>query len=143
MSNELEILNESSNRKPDKDDVFINKGNIATGGGGLWSKEARDNINVEVYVDNPIHDYGGHLGGFINAYFDPKQWITRIDGLIYTDKLFLKQLRELLRSKGIRQTDDLKYSEQGMQGNNFVNFDVGDKLATELIKKYNLRVEEI
>lgn len=43
-------------------------------------------------------------------------------GLIYTDTTFLKSLRHLL--KKVRIKADIDYSEQGAQGDDFVNFDV-------------------
>jgi hypothetical protein len=45
--------------------------------------------------------------------------------LIYTDSNFLKSFKELLDKKKLTQyVKSVGYSEQGMQGNNFVNMDL-------------------
>jgi hypothetical protein len=46
-------------------------------------------------------------------------------GLIYTDKLFMTELKELLTSMGF-DASDVSYSEQGMQGDTYVSCDVGE-----------------
>jgi hypothetical protein len=43
---------------------------------------------------------------------------------VYTDPGFLKNLKGLLASEGI-MTVDVDYSEAGMQGDDYVSFDVG------------------
>lgn len=93
-----------------------------TAGDGYWSDVAKTvnvtNINVP-YV-NDEEDFGE-----LRVYFD-KQWDVRKDGLIYTDSLFLVMLREKLTECGFDATD-VDYSEQGMQGDNYVSLDVGKK----------------
>ncbi len=93
-----------------------------TAGDGYWSDVAKTvtvtKINVP-YV-NDEEDFGE-----LRVYFD-KQWDTRKDGLIYTDSLFLSQLRDKLAECGFDATD-VDYSEQGMQGDNYVSLDVGKK----------------
>ena len=46
------------------------------------------------------------------------------DGLIYTDPLFLEEFKLLLAQESL-DNSDISYSEQGMQGDDYVSFDVG------------------
>jgi hypothetical protein len=48
-------------------------------------------------------------------------------GLIYTDKLFMLELRTYLQTLGFTAAEaaDVEYSEQGMQGDSYVSCDVG------------------
>jgi hypothetical protein len=64
--------------------------------------------------------------GELRVYFDTDTWDIEKHGLIYTDRLFLKQLREKLSEIGF-EGSDVEYSEQGMQGDNYVSLDVGEK----------------
>jgi hypothetical protein len=45
-------------------------------------------------------------------------------GLVYTDKTFLKSVEELIKKEKALEGFDLAYTEQGMQGNNYVSMDV-------------------
>ena len=45
-------------------------------------------------------------------------------GLIYTDRQFLRELRAFLDAHGLPGAD-VDYSEQGMQGDNYVSLDIG------------------
>lgn len=63
---------------------------------------------------------------FADAYHSLNLYLHDYDadqyGLIYTDTTFLKSLRHLLKKFRIKAKID--YSEQGAQGDDFVNFDV-------------------
>jgi hypothetical protein len=48
-----------------------------------------------------------------------------MEGLIYTDKGFMTELKALLEANGL-DASDIGYSEQGMQGENYVSLDVGE-----------------
>lgn len=93
---------------------------LETMGDGYWSDVAKS-VNVTLiavpYI-NEEEDFGE-----LRVYFD-KGWDVRKDGLIYTDSLFLVMLREQLDNAGLVGSD-VDYSEQGMQGNNYVSLDVG------------------
>lgn len=90
---------------------------------GLWS--AGNGRKVKIYalelegVDEEDFEYGT-----LNAYFTLKSWDPDKHGLIYTDDKFLKEFRKLLNSIGLPGRN-VYYSEQGMQGDNYVNMDVG------------------
>jgi hypothetical protein len=61
----------------------------------------------------------------LRVHFDTASWDTYTDGLIYTDKQFMTELRELLTAQGF-DASDVSYSEQGMQGDDYVSCDVGE-----------------
>ena len=61
----------------------------------------------------------------MNVFFTKNSWDISKDGLIYTDKGFIQEFRDILISLGFdpEASVDVRYSEQGMQGENWVNFD--------------------
>ena len=61
----------------------------------------------------------------MDVFFTKNSWDINRDGLIYTDKGFIEEFRNILISLGFDQeaSVDVRYSEQGMQGENRVNFD--------------------
>ena len=61
----------------------------------------------------------------MNVFFTKNSWDISKDGLIYTDQGFIREFRDILISLGFDQeaSADVRYSEQGMQGENWVNFD--------------------
>jgi hypothetical protein len=70
--------------------------------------------------------------GELRVHFDTNTWDVDTDGLIYTDKQFINDLKVLLNR--IELDTDVSYSEQGMQGDTFVSLDVGP----EFIKSFKL-----
>ena len=92
-----------------------------TAGNGYWSRVAKE-VDIEdmriAYVSDK-KDFGE-----LRVYFATGDWDTSKDGLIYTDKLFIKQLNSFLKEQGLTSVD---YSEQGMQGDNYVSCDVDAK----------------
>jgi hypothetical protein len=96
---------------------------LSTDGRGYWSEVAKyvkvTSINL-AYI-NDEQDFGE-----LRVYFDTKSWNVNSDGLIYTDRRFERDLKELLTRMGL-DSRDVGYSEQGMQGNNYVSLDVGAK----------------
>lgn len=93
---------------------------FTTGGTGYWST-VRKNVKVVglgVAYINPERDFGE-----LRVYFDTKTWDVEKDGLIYTDARFIMELARKLAEVGF--TADVSYSEQGMQGDDYVSLDVG------------------
>lgn len=103
---------------------------LNTNGKGYWSKVAKPvkivGINVPYVSDD--EDFGE-----LKVYFDTATWDTDTDGLIYTDSQFEAELKAFLTSIGL-VGEDITYSEQGMQGDNFVSLDVGE----DFIKSYDV-----
>jgi len=103
---------------------------LNTNGCGYWSEVTKSVKIVKLnlpYV-NDEEDFGE-----LRVYFDPKTWDVNTDGLIYTDRQFEQELKEFLTSIGL-QGEDITYSEQGMQGDNYVSLDVGEAF----IKSYSV-----
>jgi hypothetical protein len=92
---------------------------LNTDGGGYWSSESRA---VRV-VGLEIHRYDFD-GCELKVFFDPSTWDVDRDGLIYTDEQFEGELRDCLESLGLPGRS-VRYSEQGMQGDDYVSFDAG------------------
>jgi hypothetical protein len=94
-----------------------------TMGDGYWSNQARavQCTKIAVPYVNDEADFGE-----LRVYFDTDTWDVEEHGLIYTDSLFITMLREKLSEIGF-EGSDVEYSEQGMQGDNYVSLDVGEK----------------
>ena len=95
---------------------------INTSGDGYWSSK-RATVLVEYISLLADSDDFGELC----VKFNTHDWNVKQDGLIYTDTLFMKELRAALVANGFSTAaaNDVDYSEQGMQGYNFVSCDVG------------------
>jgi hypothetical protein len=104
---------------------------LHTSGGGYWSNKATtiDITKLDLQYCNPDKDFGE-----LCVYFSPASWDTAVDGLIYTDKLFLQTLRTYLQSIGFTEAEanDVTYSEQGMQTEEYVSFDVASTFIAGL-----------
>jgi hypothetical protein len=104
-----------------------------TAGDGYWSNVSKD---VEVtdmqlgYV-NDEQDFGE-----LRVYFDTATWNVNKDGLIYTDSKFKQDLMKFVKQQGL--VVDLCYSEQGMQGDNYVSLDVGAEFLDSWARKFGV-----
>jgi len=94
---------------------------VYTDGSGYWSEVAKpvQITGIALPYVNDERDFGE-----LKVYFDTKSWDVRKDGLIYTDRQFLRELQSLLTNMGL-DGSDIDYSEQGMQGDDYVSLDVG------------------
>lgn len=110
-------------------------GTLKVNGKGLWT-------NVEASVDvksiDVEYDDEGNYGE-ARVYFDTATWDVNKNGLIYTDPSFIKELRALLMGAGFTRAGvkDISYSEQGMQGDDYVSFDVGKDFSKDYAKVNN------
>jgi hypothetical protein len=106
---------------------------ISTDGKGLWSEKI---IAVKV-IGFELEDYDEpdfKFGAELRVYFDPTSWDVNANGMIYTDPAFLKGVRENFSVFGL-PTEEIGYSEAGMQGDDYVSFDVGSEFAKALAEK--------
>ena len=103
---------------------------LNTNGKGYWScKQAAVEITrLQLAYTNDELDFGE-----LRVYFNTKTWDVNTDGLIYTDKQFMRELKELLTAKGF-DGKDVSYSEQGMQGDNYVSCDVGERFINTFMQ---------
>lgn len=103
-------------------------------GSGLWGAEPGATVEVLKLVVpyvNEEEDFGE-----LRVYFDPTFWDIREHGLIYTDDKWLDELQFLLVKLGfsLAASRDVDYSEQGMQGENYVSLDVGKPFLDEWLE---------
>jgi hypothetical protein len=96
---------------------------LNTDGSGYWSNAVRavKCTGLGITYINEEGDFGELTIGF-----DLSTWNPDVDGLIYTDNRFLSELRVALNEAGL-DGEDVTYSEQGMQGDDYVSLDVGQK----------------
>ena len=95
---------------------------LNTSGDGYWSntKAAVKVTGLHLsYIDDDL-DFGE-----LRVRFAAASWDVNKLGLIYTDAQFMTELKALLTSMGF-DSSDVSYSEQGMQGDNYVSCDVGE-----------------
>ncbi len=108
---------------------------FSTCGDGYWSNVAKPVLITDMRVAY-VNDEGDF--GELRVYFDTKYWDVNKDGLIYTDSQFYKDLQEFIKEQGL--VVDLCYSEQGMQGDNYVSLDVGQEFLDSWNAKFNLKI---
>jgi hypothetical protein len=103
---------------------------LRTGGGGYWSntKTAVEITGLQLAYLNDELDFGE-----LRVFFNTATWDVNKLGLIYTDKQFMKELKKLLTAKGF-DAGDVSYSEQGMQGDNYVSCDVGERFINTFMQ---------
>lgn len=102
---------------------------VSTDGCGLWSREKRKVKLINMCVEYASGDFGN-----LCVFFDKKTWDTHEHGLIYTDKGWLDGFRNKLVTKNgysEKAAKDIDYSEQGMQGDDFVSLDCGAVFLAE------------
>lgn len=102
-----------------------------TCGDGYWSTVAKAVQITDMrlgYVSDE-KDFGE-----LCVYFNTQTWDVNNDGLIYTDSAFLDELNDFLVARGLCAVD---YSEQGMQGHNYVSLDVDADFLTAWDAKFN------
>lgn len=93
-----------------------------TSGRGFWSGSKKGvpitdmtlGFISDEFDNENIPDYGE-----LRVYFNTAKWNTNEDGLIYTDQKFMKELRDFLKTHHLAGT--VHYTEQGMQGDNYVS----------------------
>ena len=105
---------------------------FVVGGDGYWTKESKpvmiDKMSIEYIAED---DQFGEL----RLYFDTDEWDVQDDNVIYTDNQFINEFKDWLTTIGFTAAalDQLDYSERGMQGDDFVSFDIGGLFITEYL----------
>lgn len=105
---------------------------LNTGGGGYWSNTEKAVTVTDMqlgYISDEL-DFGE-----LRVYFDTDTWDVNELGLIYTDRTFERELREFLDLQGL-VGKDVSYSEQGMQGDNYVSCDIGKPFLDSWAAKF-------
>ena len=105
---------------------------LHTTGDGYWSgaNKAVEIVDITIGYMSSNQDWGE-----MRVYFNDT-WDVCEDGLIYTDSQFEYELRKLLQTAGFTkaESNDVFYSEQGMQGEDYVSLDM-DKKACNAWKR--------
>jgi hypothetical protein len=106
-----------------------------TAGNGYWSNFATE---VEIEDMRVAYVSDDKEFGELLVYFATGDWDVNKHGLIYTDKLFIQQLNAFLCEQGLCA---VSYSEQGMQGDNYVSLDVEGEFLQLWERKFNIVLE--
>jgi hypothetical protein len=106
---------------------------FSTAGDGYWS-----NVSKSVEITDMQLGYVSDEGDFgeLCVYFNTDTWNVDVDGLIYTDSQFKQDLMQFVKQQGL--VVDLCYSEQGMQGDNYVSLDVGKEFLDSWARKFGV-----
>ena len=104
---------------------------FSTNGKGYWSRTAKTVEIVDMRLGYVADD---KEFGELRVYFNTEDWDVNVDGLIYTDKQFYADLQEFIKQQGL--VVDLCYSEQGMQGDDYVSLDVGAEFIASWEQKF-------
>jgi len=106
---------------------------FSTSGDGYWSN-AQKTVEITDMQLGYVSDEGDF--GELRVYFNTDTWDVNKDGLIYTDSGFKQELMAFVKEHGL--VVDLCYSEQGMQGNNYVSLDVGKEFLDSWSAKFGI-----
>jgi hypothetical protein len=103
-----------------------------TNGTGYWSNVAKTVEIVDMYVCciGEDKDFGE-----LRVVFNTDTWDVNADGLVYTDKQFKAEMCAFLDAHGLAGAD-VDYSEQGMQGDDYVSCDIGAKFIATWEAKF-------
>ena len=109
---------------------------LNTDGKGLWSTKAKQVVitNLSLSISTIEDDDNRKLFGELCVHFDTASWDPDVDGLIYTDDLFVDELNNFLKSQGF--SEEVYYSEQGMQGDDYVSLDADHLFCEEWLAKF-------
>lgn len=113
-----------------------------TAGNGYWSSK-RKSVTVNRVELAYVSDEGDF--GELRAYFDPVEWNTDRDGLIYSDMGWKHSFLTCMKNHFGFSPDailDISYSEQGMQGMDYVSMDVGRQFIIECDALYRFIVHQ-
>ena len=111
-----------------------------TDGNGYWSIQIKTVriIRVELAYVSDDKDFGE-----LRAYFDTRDWDVDNDGLIYSDMGWKHTFLTCMEKEFGFSPDailDVSYTEQGMQGTDFVSMDVGQQFLNDCNALYRFSV---
>ena len=109
---------------------------LNTNGQGYWSRTAKAVriVDMRVTYINDEKDFGE-----LCVYFNTEDWDVNTDGLIYTDKQFRNELQAFLNAQGL-PGKDISYSEQGMQGDDYVSCDF---VTAKFLQAWEAKIGEV
>ena len=104
---------------------------FTTSGDGYWSNAIKNVRITDMRLGYVAED---KEFGELCVYFNTEDWDVNKDGLIYTDDGFYADLQAFIKQHGL--VVDLCYSEQGMQGDDYVSLDVGAEFIASWEAKF-------
>lgn len=119
------------------------KATASTAGNGLWSYESRKITHSRAELclwGDQIYDYINRNQQIkfaeLRVYFPKKNWDVKKHGLIYTDRQWIKEFKKSLVKVGFSQksVSPIYYTEQGMQGDNYVSIYVTSAFIKQIFK---------
>jgi len=96
---------------------------LNTNGKGLWSPCKKATKVKRVEIEDVSDSYGAHHY-YVNVYLYRDSWKTEEHGLVYTDPMWIRDLRWVLRDAGFKHWKKIDYTEQGMQGDDYVSLEI-------------------
>jgi hypothetical protein len=116
-----------------------------TNGKGYWSRTAKGVWITDIQLGKATMwegDTDKDMFGELRVYFNTASWDVDQHGLIYTDKGFIKELQSFLNLHSL-PGNDVSYSEQGMQGDDYVSLDAGHKFYKAWMEKFSIPREQM
>lgn len=105
----------------------------STNGTGLWADGAIKQVRIIGFTVRTRSD--GSECHELRAHFAPDTWSTDADGLVYTDRGWLDEFNKACDALGFTE-GTCDFSEQGMQGDDYVSLDIDNILYAALVAKY-------
>lgn len=100
---------------------------------GFWTHAKRNVLVTEleliVHVVNPAVTYGE-----LRVHYDDGTWNSSTDGLIFSDRNFLHELKSELLKRGMKHAEFLAYGDKSEQGSTFVQMDCDPAFIEEFKK---------
>jgi hypothetical protein len=110
---------------------------IRTDGKGLYTPVVK-NLDMIGWSFSIWEDDGRNSGLFL--YFNIDNWDIYKEGIIYTDKTALQMARQFFMDRfklKKEHVESIIWSESGMQGEDFLHFDISVNFTTEILKRRN------
>ena len=109
-------------------EIVVNK-TFNTAGNGLWSNAVKDVFvtSISMYISTE-KDGDYFCDGDLAVNYTEATWDNAKDGLIYTDRAFIAQVKAFLINAGFdnEAVNAISYSEQGMQDDERVSCDANE-----------------
>lgn len=109
---------------------------LHTNGEGYWSDQTRPVHHT--YMKIPYMNDEGDFGE-LRVFFKTKSWDTHKHGLIYTDPQWIHEFHNEIVKMGFSRAaaTNADYSEQGMQGYDYVSLDIGATFYEEMLRLHS------
>ena len=102
---------------------------FTTAGDGLWSSVVKDVFveSISMFIST-VNEEGDFYDGDLAINYTNATWDNDVDGLIYTDRAFIAQVKAFLINAGFdnEAVNAISYSEQGMQDDERVSCDANE-----------------